>query len=43
MILSTIRWLLRELPGLKRTLFLKFAIPIVTALATAISAYFITR
>jgi seryl-tRNA synthetase len=28
---------------LKRTLFLKFAIPIVTALATAISAYFITR
>jgi seryl-tRNA synthetase len=28
---------------LKRQLFLKFAIPIVTALATAISAYFIAR
>lgn len=32
-----------EIKKLKRTLFLKFAIPIITALATAISAYFIAR
>lgn len=28
---------------LKRQLFMKFAIPIITAIATAISAYFVTR
>jgi len=32
-----------ETRKLKQQLFLKFAIPIVTALATALSAYFITR